>query len=185
MSLPDWDATNFANAQPVLDEWISVYGLPPALAYGMVAWESRFNPRAFLLDRNGGSVGLCQISLPTAQGLGYSGGMGSASDLSGLYDPDTNAQFGLLYLRNQLDRYNGDYSQALSAYNAGSAISGNLTSYVQNVLARVDYFTALFADASATPDTSGDTSGGADAGALAAVAAFAVVGALLWRAVRG
>lgn len=161
MSLPDWNADLFAAAAPVLDEWISVYALPPELAYGLVAWESKFNPRAFLMDRNGGSVGLCQISLPTARGLGYSGAMGSASDLSGLFAPDVNVQYGLLDLRNQLDRYNGDWTEALSAYNAGTAIAGNLAAYVDNVMARVSYFLNWFgsADFLGTPAPGPDTTG--------------------------
>ncbi|HEX3698930.1 MAG TPA: transglycosylase SLT domain-containing protein [Polyangia bacterium] len=177
-TFPNWSQSDYLAAQPALDEWVAIYGLPRDLAYGLVAWESNFKASAFLLDRNGGSIGLTQISLPTASGLGYTG------SAQGLYDRDTNAQFGLLYLRNQLDRYGGDWSQALSAYNAGSAITGNLQSYVANVLQRAAYFTQLFAqenaqpvDVTDTPDTSAvDSAASDDAGSSGPDPVVVVVG---------
>lgn len=42
-----------------------------ALLLSFIEVESNFNPRAFLNDRNGGSYGLGQIDLATAEWAGY------------------------------------------------------------------------------------------------------------------
>lgn len=43
--------------------------------------------------------------------------------------------YGARYLKKQYDRY-GTWAQALSAYNAGRPISGNVASYVMPILTR-------------------------------------------------
>lgn len=133
MTFPNWNTGLQDQAAPVLTEWANNYGLPLDVVFGQAALESAFNPNA---TGAAGEIGLFQIKLSTAQGLGFSG---SGQDL---YDPDANAQFGLLYLRNMLDKY-GDIGLALSAYNAGRPITGN-AAYVQGVQDRAAYFDALW-----------------------------------------
>ena len=167
MTLPDWSAQDFAIAQPVLDAWIATYGLDPALAYGLVSQESRFKPAAFLLDRNGGSYGLTQLSLPTAQGMGYTG------DGQGLFNPDVNVQYGLLYLANLLQQYGGVWDEALSAYNCGyptGCAAGDV--YAAAVEDRAAYFADLFAP----PAGAGGSFGDAPSPSLGILAALAVLG---------
>lgn len=149
MSLPDWPDANVQAAGPTLDQWADTYGLPRDIVYGLVSQESRFNPGAFLMDRNGGSYGLTQISLPTATGLGYGG------DGNGLYDPDTNVKWGLLYLKQLVDRF-GDMNVALSAYNGGY-VNGAITnpSYVNGVVQRALYFDQLWSGDAMDPSGSG------------------------------
>lgn len=180
MALPDWSDARLQAAAPILNDGILAYDLPAAIVYGLVAHESGFNPSAFLMDRNGGSIGLMQISLPTARGMGYQG------DAAGLYDPATNVTYGLAYFRAQLDRYSGDVAKALSAYNAGRAITGN-AAYVNDILARAAYFDQFFSPPPApTGDGTGeDISGGtttptgSGSGLLVALAAVVLVGWLL------
>ncbi len=184
MNLPDWQDSDLQAAAPILDEWIGVYGLDSNLVYGLVSQESRFKPAAFLMDRNGGSFGLTQISLPTAQGLGYTG------DGPGLYDPNVNVQFGLLYLRNRLDKY-GDVGEALSAYNCGyptGCAAGTL--YANQVQERANYFASLAVNPvlGPPPDSPVDSNtptldqgGNVSPGVLAVVVGIAVVAAMLWR----
>ena len=56
-------------------------GVPVALVHRVIVRESRYN--ASLVGR-GGTIGLMQIKLATARGLGYTG------TAEGLRDPDTN-----------------------------------------------------------------------------------------------
>jgi soluble lytic murein transglycosylase-like protein len=169
VSLPDWQDSDLQAAAPTLDYWANVYGLDRALVYGLVSQESSFRPLAFLMDRNGGSFGLTQISLPTATMLGYAG------DGAGLYDPDTNVQFGLLYLRNQIDKY-GDEGQALSAYNSGSPTGSSAgNAYAAAVENRAFYFQDLWGVSSGAGG-SFDVSGGSVG--TPSLAAFGIVAAM-------
>jgi soluble lytic murein transglycosylase-like protein len=68
--------------------------------------ESGFRPEAVSED---GAMGLTQLMPATAARLGV---------LAPL-DPLANLEGGAKYLREQLDRFSGDLSLALAAYNAG------------------------------------------------------------------
>jgi soluble lytic murein transglycosylase-like protein len=81
-------------------------GIDPALLKGLVSQESGFNPSA----RSGaGAVGLTQLMPGTASALGVTNPL----------DPAQSLQGGAKYLREQLDRFGGDQTLALAAYNAG------------------------------------------------------------------
>lgn len=178
MTLPDWQDGNLQAVSPILDQWAATYGLPRDIVYGLVSQESRFNPDA--LGDAGRAHGLTQIWMTTAQGMGYAG------DAQGLQDPNTSAQWGLLYLSNLLNRF-GDMSIALSAYNGGYTNNTiNDPAYVNGVLARADYFTQQWAGGVAPVsdpalDTTDTTGGGS-----AVISAMLVAGAgyLLWRGMR-
>ena len=86
------------------------YDLPLTLLLAVARGESNFNPRA-KSDRN--CHGLMQIQWPgTARHL-------DVYRLSALYEPCTNIGAGARYLRELLDRYDGDLHLALAAYNYG------------------------------------------------------------------
>jgi len=84
-----------------------------------VCWvESSHNANAFNAnDPHGGAVGLCQILLPTANWM-----MGHAMSKEELFEVNTNAYIAAKYIAYQLKRYNGNVSNAIAAYNAGTAI---------------------------------------------------------------
>src|ERR1700743_3439004 len=63
--------------------------VPEALVHRVIVRESKYHPE---LVGHGGTIGLMQIKLATAKGLGYSG------DAEGLRDPDTNLTFAVKYL---------------------------------------------------------------------------------------
>ena len=84
--------------------------LPLSLLLAVARGESNFNPVA-KSDRN--CHGLMQIQWPgTAQHLGI-------YRKKSLYEPCTNIRAGAKYLRELLDRYNGNIHLALAAYNYG------------------------------------------------------------------
>jgi soluble lytic murein transglycosylase-like protein len=78
----------------------------PALVKAVISTESGWNPQA--VSRKG-AVGLMQLIPETAQRYG----VGNA------FDPAQNVEGGTTYLRTLLDRYNGDLTKSLAAYNAG------------------------------------------------------------------
>jgi soluble lytic murein transglycosylase-like protein len=81
-------------------------GVDPALLKGLIRAESNFNPNA---GSPAGAQGLTQLMPGTAKTLG----------VSDTHDPVQSIEGGAKYLRQQLDRFGGDVSKALAAYNAG------------------------------------------------------------------
>lgn len=105
--------------------------IKPSVLEGLVATESSFKPRKVNLERGAPSakqsVGLAQIKPSTAKDFGFKG------PYSDLMKPDVNLEYASKYLERQLGRYRGNYAKALSAYNAGHAITGN-REYVRKIL---------------------------------------------------
>ncbi len=81
------------------------YGLSPALLEAVVWQESRWREGAV---SPAGARGLAQLMPGTARYLGVDPD-----------DPMQNLEGGARYLREQLDRFDGDLEKALAAYNAG------------------------------------------------------------------
>jgi soluble lytic murein transglycosylase-like protein len=84
--------------------------VPEALVHRVIVRESKYH--ANLVGR-GGTIGLMQIKLPTARGLGYTG------DAAGLRDPDTNLAWGIKYLAGAYRAANGDHNRAVRYYAGG------------------------------------------------------------------
>jgi soluble lytic murein transglycosylase-like protein len=82
------------------------YGIDPALLKGLIRQESNFNAAA---RSSAGAQGLTQLMPGTASSLGV-------TDAS---DPAQAIDGGAKYLEQQLDRFGGDVTKALAAYNAG------------------------------------------------------------------
>ena len=84
--------------------------VPEALVHRVIVRESKYHPN---LVGRGGTIGLMQIKLPTARGLGYTG------DAAGLRDPDTNLAWGVKYLAGAYRAANGDHGRAVRYYASG------------------------------------------------------------------
>lgn len=81
------------------------FDLSPALIEALVWQESRWRANAV---SHAGARGLAQLMPGTARDLGVNAD-----------DPFDNLEGGARYLREQLDRFDGDLERALAAYNAG------------------------------------------------------------------
>ncbi|MDC0886821.1 lytic transglycosylase domain-containing protein [Altererythrobacter sp.] len=81
------------------------FDLSPSLIEALVWQESRWRENAV---SHAGARGLAQLMPGTARYLGVNPD-----------DPFANLEGGARYLREQLDRFDGDLEKALAAYNAG------------------------------------------------------------------
>jgi soluble lytic murein transglycosylase-like protein len=85
-------------------------GVPEVLVHRVIMRESRYQPG---LVGRGGTIGLMQIKLATARGLGYTG------DAAGLRDPDTNLTYAVKYLAGAYHAANGDHDRAVRYFAGG------------------------------------------------------------------
>jgi len=82
-------------------------GLRPGLYEAQIQQESGYNPRAI---SHAGAKGLAQFTDQTAKQYG----------LDDPFDPEKSAAAGAMYMRDLIDRFNGDERKALAAYNWGA-----------------------------------------------------------------
>lgn len=96
----------------IIAHYASSYGVPVSLAHAVIRVESNYRSNA---RGSAGEIGLMQIKPATARMMGYSG------SAKGLYDPDTNIRFGMMYLARAHDLGGGDTCGTILRYNAGHA----------------------------------------------------------------
>src|SRR4051794_36841098 len=85
-------------------------GVPVELVHRVIVRESRYRPS---LVGRGGTIGLMQIKLATARGVGYTG------SAEGLRDPNTNLTYAVKYLAGAYRAANGNHNRAVSYYAGG------------------------------------------------------------------
>lgn len=102
-----------AELDAIFDEAAEKYGVDVKFLKSIAKCESDFDPACV---SHSGATGIMQLMPATAAELG----------VSDSYDPYQNIMGGAQYISELLDKYNGDTSLALAAYNAGS---GNVAKY--------------------------------------------------------
>jgi soluble lytic murein transglycosylase-like protein len=133
-TLPTSSADPSAPYAAEIDAAGARYGVDPLLLRSVIEQESGFDPNA---TSSAGAQGLMQLMPQTAASLG----------VTNPYDPAQSIDAGARYLRGELDRFGGDSTLALAAYNAGAgavqAYGGvppyaETQNYVQQVLGRYE-----------------------------------------------
>lgn len=102
-----------AELDAIFDEAAEKCGVDAKFLKSIAKCESDFDPACV---SHSGATGIMQLMPATAAELG----------VSDSYDPYQNIMGGAQYISELLDKYNGDTSLALAAYNAGS---GNVAKY--------------------------------------------------------
>lgn len=100
-------------------------GVPVRIAHAIVRNESNYRPR---VTGSAGEVGLMQIKVASARGVGFSGSRAQ------LYDPAINLTYGLRYLRAAAGPY-GYSCAGLGRYQRGRFASPVCTGYGRRVMA--------------------------------------------------
>jgi len=105
----------------IVQEAAERHQLDPALVKAVISTESSWNSRAISQK---GAMGLMQLIPSTAQRFG----------VGNPFDPEQNVEGGATYLKSLLDRYNGNLSKSLAAYNAGERavdLSGGIPAFLE------------------------------------------------------
>jgi hypothetical protein len=107
---PDAKAQNRATYEKMVAVHAHANKVPEALVHRVIVRESKYRPD---LVGRGGTIGLMQIKLATARGLGYQG------DADGLRDPETNLTYGVKYLAGAYRAAESNHDRAVHLYARG------------------------------------------------------------------
>jgi soluble lytic murein transglycosylase-like protein len=105
-------ATGDGQYSAIIARYAANYGVPVSLAQAVIRIESNYRPN---MVGSAGEIGLMQIKPATARMMGYSG------SVQGLFDPDTNIQYGMKYLAMAQNLGGGTTCGTILKYNAGHA----------------------------------------------------------------
>ena len=157
-------ASGTESMDAIVEEAASTYNVSVNLIKAVAKAESGFNPSAV---SKSGAIGVMQLMPSTARSLG----------VTDPYDARQNIMGGTKYLRQNLDRFNGNVSLALAAYNAGpNAVQkyGGIPPYqeTQNYVKIVTSYMGGAPIYSGKMVTTGGSSGTAGLGSLGSLAAY-------------
>jgi hypothetical protein len=132
----DCDALGGDHVDRLVKEASGKYKLDPTLLRAVMRQESGLRPCAI---STAGAMGLMQIMPETADDLG----------LADPFEPSANVDAGAHYLKQMLERYNGNRALALAAYNAGPGRTDKANGippisetigYISNILSSIPLF---------------------------------------------
>ena len=104
------------------------HNVEPHLILAHIFNESSFDPKVKRWEYGSEySFGAMQLLRKTAESLA-----GKKLTDSELLDPQINIDLGTKYVKQNLDRYNGNYTDAMAAYNAGTARKNEKGQYVNS-----------------------------------------------------
>jgi hypothetical protein len=92
--------------QQIIEKKSREYNIEPSLVRAVIKTESNWDSMAISQK---GAMGLMQLMPDTAKVM----------EVKNPFNPEENIEGGIKYLRYLLDRFNGDLTLALAAYNAG------------------------------------------------------------------
>ena len=142
----------------IFEEASALYQIPSKLLRAVAKAESGFNPKAV---SKAGAMGVMQLMPGTARSLG----------VSDPYNARQNILGGAKYLKQNLDRFGGDVSLALAAYNAGpnsvTKYGGippykETQNYVKKIMADYTGNNTILAGRTVSTGTYGKTSGSSE-----------------------
>jgi soluble lytic murein transglycosylase-like protein len=110
LPLPQAAQAQHAEYDALIATHAQANAVPEALVHRVIVRESRYRPAVV---GRGGAIGLMQIKLATARGLGYTG------TAEGLRDPNTNLTYAVKYLAGAYRAANGDHRRAMAYYASG------------------------------------------------------------------
>ncbi len=108
----------------IIDTVAEDYSVDRHLVYALIMAESNFNPEAKSVKD---ASGLMQLTEDTA--LWCAEKVGDKNLAAEVNVPEVNIRLGCFYLRYLLDKYGGEETSALAAYNAGS---GNVDEWLMD-----------------------------------------------------
>ena len=129
LSPPDCDPMADVELTPMIDAAAQKHSVEPKLIRAVMEQESGLRPCALSPK---GAQGLMQLMPETSGQLG----VGDA------FDAKENVEGGARYLKELLDKYKGDVSLALAAYNAGPT-AVDQAGRIPEIPETVDYVTAI------------------------------------------
>jgi soluble lytic murein transglycosylase-like protein len=116
-------------------------GVPASLVHRVIRRESRYRPGVV---GKGGAMGLMQIKLATARGVGYRG------TARGLLDPETNLTYAIKYLAGAYKVARGNQDRAVMHYARGYYYAAKRQGMLNDVSAQAG---GLDARAQSGPDS--------------------------------
>lgn len=108
-----YNKENVPKYNAIIQKYATKYDMDPLLVESTVKAESNGRSGA---KSNKGALGLMQIMPATAAEIARELGRTDYNIL----DPETNIEFGTYYLKKMMNKFNGDISKGLAAYNAGA-----------------------------------------------------------------